>query len=357
MRLTKKNIAHYLLDKGFLDDEIIVDGQFRLTQAQSRNCIFNIALGNNGGLFVKQLVAMDPQNVYLMQKDATVHYLIHQSDIYPELKQYTPKYYGYDPKTNVFVTHFFSNAYNLYEHYLNEKKLSTAHPKELARILSLYSKDIQSELPSNTSLQFFNRQLPWILTIENSFNMGSNAVIQTIAKDKRLLNGLIKLKKDWKGNSLVHGDIKLVNFLLVTENNEEQIKLIDWEIANLGDPLWDLSGLIQSYLTIWGSTRKPQSETEPMPGFEFLELGEIKTCISDLWNEYARLHGWTKKEKRTKLKKVAQYTAARILQTAYEANQFKPNEMSLAATQLMEMSRNIFKSPLDAASNLMGIKI
>ena len=47
----------------------------------------------------------------------------------------------------------------------------------------------------------------------------------------------------WEPSCIIHGDSKLNNFLLKTANNDPAIvsfKIIDWELVNTGDPLWDL---------------------------------------------------------------------------------------------------------------------
>ena len=57
MRLTKKNITHYLLDKGFLEPASFMSGAYMLSQTQSRNAIFRIQQEDAKGLFVKQLIS------------------------------------------------------------------------------------------------------------------------------------------------------------------------------------------------------------------------------------------------------------------------------------------------------------
>jgi aminoglycoside phosphotransferase (APT) family kinase protein len=55
--------------------------------------------------------------------------------------------------------------------------------------------------------------------------------------------------------SVVHGDFKLDNVMLDTENPGQIVAVFDWEMSALGDPLVDLGIL----LTYWGPTGPPGS--------------------------------------------------------------------------------------------------
>ncbi len=360
MRLTKKNIHSYLTDKNFLNPLKIIAGDYTLSQTQSRNSIFRISFGDKSGLFVKQLISMDSQNSYLMQKDATAQYLIQHSDIYKKAKGYIPKYLGYDLKNHVLVSEYYPNAQNLLENILENNSLSLTFGKELATLFTCYHQKISDKTDSNSSLQFFTQQVPWIMNITDSYmqsSMQNQAVITTILNDKVLVDNLELLRTNWKTESLIHGDIKLTNFIITKSGAKEKLKLIDWEISDLGDPLWDIAGLIQSYISTWAFSLTNQTNgNSSHTGLNNITSDSLKEVITDFWQHYVSLSKINKTDVKEKFLKTMQYTAARLLQTAFEANQFS-SEITLSSVRLIQLSQNIFKNPEELGYQLTGVRL
>jgi len=337
MRLTKKNITHYLLDKGFLEPSSFMSGDYMLTQMQSRNAIFKIQQQEAKGLFVKQLIAQDATNSYLMQKDATSHYLIHQSNLYKETSNHIPNYYGYDPYHNILVTEYFANTKNVHEVIYRDKKLSKSHAVKMAHILASFHFDITDEIKKNSSLQFFSKQIPWILNTSQLLNADpkniTNSVIAEIHKHQDLVKKIEKVASQWETTSLIHGDIKWMNFIVMPNN--EDIKLVDWEIADLGDPLWDVAGVFQSYFSAWVLSFNNHNiqQHQQVQGTEFLSIEAITPTVKVLWDTYTSKQKFTASEAKEKVLKTLSYMAVRMIQTAFEnnmtQNQIHPNSVRI----------------------------
>jgi thiamine kinase-like enzyme len=336
MRLTQKNITFYLLDKGFLHPDYFLSGDYTLSPQMSRNSIFKIQHQKDNGLFVKQLVQQDHTNRYLMQKDATSHYLIHQSNLYKETAQYIPKYYGYDPNHHILITEYFQNTKSIHEEVFRTKTISEAHAKKMAEILASFHFDIRDEINSDESLQFYSGDLPWILKMGNLSNTngrgGNNGVVTEIQKNPNLVKKIENIAAQWETYSLIHGDVKWINFI-VTEDGKD-VKLIDWEIADLGDPLWDVAGALQSYFSSWIlSFDNRYKEYIKTPNTEFLTIEIMLPIIKIFWDTYAKLKKYSKADKKQKLLKTLKYTAARMIQTAFEnntsQNQIKNNSLKM----------------------------
>lgn len=344
MRLTKKNITYYLLDKGFLQPKSFLSGDYVVTQTMSRNCIFKIEHQQTNGLFIKQLLNQDTTNSYLMQKDATSHYLIHQSDLYKETATYIPKYYGYDPNHNILVTEYFKGTKNLHEVTYIEKQLSTKYAEKMAAILASFHFDIRSHLDEITSLQFYTKQLPWILNIGNIHNADpkgtNNSVILELHKHPELLKKIDTVASTWDAYSLIHGDVKWMNFIVMP--NQEDVKLIDWEIADVGDPLWDVAGVFQSYLSSWVLSFNNQNVQQHIQyqGQEFLNLENILSIIKHFWDTYAALQEFTKEDKEDKLLKTLSYMAVRMVQTAFE-NNMSQIQLFANSARILQFSNHI----------------
>lgn len=324
MRLTQKNITFYLLDKGFLDPKYFLTGDYTLTTTMSRNSIFKIQHEKDNGLFIKQLVQQDPTNTYLMQKDATSHYLIHKSGLYKETAKYIPSYYGYDPNHHILITEYFKGTKNIHEEAFRTQTISESNARKMAQILATFHFDIRDQIDQDESLQFFYGDLPWILKIANledpnTQRMIHNGVIAEVHKNKDLVKRIEEVVTLWERTSLIHGDIKWVNFIVTPEDNE--VKLIDWEIADLGDPLWDVAGAMQSYFSSWLLTYdRKYTEYIKTPNTEFLSFESILPVVRIFWEEYAKCKKFSKQERNKKLIITLKFMVMRMIQTAFENN-------------------------------------
>jgi len=359
MKFTAKNIHQYLTNRGYLDSESVINGNYLLTENRSRNTIFQIRHSQNTGLFVKQLNSNDPQNVYLMQKEATALHLIHHSPFFSQIAQYVPKYFGYDPEYNLLVLEFLPAAKNLHETTYEEKNLSVNYARQMAEILASFHFDINQNITENSSLQFFNKQIPWMLNICDLPNIdnqySTNPIPRFIKQFPEMMYRIDLVRCSWKFTSLIHGDIKWMNFI-ITDGN---IKLIDWEIADIGDPLWDVAGVLQSYLTAWTfSFDNNISTLQQLPGMEFLIPQNTKQAIQEFWNTYVEKQTENISNQKEALEKTMNFTAVRMLQTAFEANNYtQSSEITANSVRLIQLSDNILKNPLEVAQNLFGLNI
>lgn len=92
-----------------------------------------------------------------------------------------------------------------------------------------------------------DRAVPWILRLpdgDSPADLWSNPLIadvlaQIVARPE-LIAGLRRARAAWRPVGLIHGDCKLDNVII---GDDGSIRLIDWEMARLGDPAWDLAAL------------------------------------------------------------------------------------------------------------------
>ena len=63
MFLTAYNLPHYLMSKGLISAQSVVDGDFVLAEAGRRNRNFKVMRRQQPGLFVKQIKSMEAQAI------------------------------------------------------------------------------------------------------------------------------------------------------------------------------------------------------------------------------------------------------------------------------------------------------
>jgi thiamine kinase-like enzyme len=187
---------------------------------------------------------------------------------------------------------------------------------------------------------------------------GNSQLIGIIQQYPEFQTALAAIKAGWKYTTLVHGDIKWENMMLRTKNDGTalDLKLIDWEIADIGDECWDAGAVIQAYLTFWvfslplesGMSLANAAASSPYSG------EEIKNALAAYWRSYAQSRGLNPITARQMLVRCMSCAAARMIQTAYESIQSSP-QISPYALCKLQMSMNILRDPEAAISDLMGL--
>jgi hypothetical protein len=94
----------------------------------------------------------------------------------------------------------------------------------------------------------FEPSLPWALRLfdgdaleELWANPRLLPVLAAAGSRPAVVAGLRRARGAWRPIALVHGDLKHDNVLLGPDG---QVAVIDWELAHIGDPAWDLAGLL-----------------------------------------------------------------------------------------------------------------
>lgn len=356
-RLTTKNIAHYLLGKGFLDPEKILSGDFKVVFSQSRNTIFRINTGDPTGLFVKQLVQSDKYNNYLMQKDSTVHFLIHNHECYKKTAKHIPQYYGYDPDGQVMSMAYYVDAKNLHEVLLEQKEIKEEYLKQSADILASFHNVSINEVIDSPSARFLPQQLPWALRWDDRYASDKHPYTLFLKEQLELNQQITEVKDAWKYSTLNHGDIKWVNF--VVDKKSDHLKLIDWEIADFGDPFWDIGGMFQSFISHWILTFDENSAThERIKSLDFFTFESALNGMRTFWKHYQAQSKLVQEQPEKSKIKAIQYTAIRMLQTAYEiCVHDNKNKITTNSARITQMAAKMLASPEKYVNHFLNEEI
>ncbi|MFT5528021.1 MAG: hypothetical protein ACI9HK_006009, partial [Pirellulaceae bacterium] len=128
----------------------------------------------------------------------------------------------------------------------------------------------------------------------------------------------------WKVESPIHGDVRGANFLFSPQ--QDQLAVIDWELADLGDPAWDIAGLIIDFVV----------------GFSNASVLEnnLPAWLRP-WDLYKQCRGPCP-SKRDFLGRILLFTSVRILQSILEHAYFDPGPET--AQLLLPIARVLFES-------------
>ena len=365
MLLNSDSVVHYLLQRGLLSFDSVVDGDLMVVEAPRRNRNFKVTRQRQPGVFVKQVQEWDPQAIATVQREAWCYSLAKTLPELASLKEMLPEFHAYDQQRNVLVLELLSGFESLADYHIRLGKFPVEIAVALADILGAYHRETRDKLQNLPQATIFPRMAPWILSIHQqqpgwfqSLSAANSQLLGIVKKYDQFATALDQLRSQWSFTSLVHGDIKWDNCLIqpATDSGKLKIKVIDWELADLGDPLWDVGAILQSYLCHWilsmpiwqGARPEEVIARAPYP------LEALQAPINAFWNRYKEVAQIPADQRKDALARSIGYGATRMIQSAYEALSFAA-QINANALYLLQVSMNILLDTNEATRELFGI--
>lgn len=365
MLLNSDSVVHYLLQRGLLSFDSVVDGDLLVLEAPRRNRNFKVTRQRQPGLFVKQVQEWDPQAIATVQREAWCYSLAKTLPELGALKEMLPEFHAYDQQRNVLVLEHLAGFESLAEYQLRLGKFPVEIAVALADVLGRYHRETKDKLEHLPQAAIFPRMVPWILSIHQqqpgwfqSLSAANSQLLGIIKRYDQFATALDRLRAQWSFSSLVHGDIKWDNCLIQPASAESglKIKVIDWELADLGDPLWDVGAILQSYLSYWilSMPTWPGASAEEVIARAPYPLEVFQAPINAFWNRYKGVAEIPPERHKEALARSIGYGATRMIQSAYEALSFSA-QINANALYLLQVSMNILLDPDEATRELFGI--
>ena len=158
----------------------------------------------------------------------------------------------------------------------------------------------------------------------------------------------------WTASSIVHGDLKFDNVLLSERRNlPPKPYIIDWEMVQLGDPAWDVAGILQDVVAIWLAPFNDDTLAGDVYDNSISErLRSLHPFISSFFNSYIFARSYTPRT--DFLHRATLYVGLRLIQLAFEVSQHV-QVISARAIVLMQVAENVLANPGLARSELLSL--
>jgi serine/threonine protein kinase len=365
MFVDSSNVAHFLAERRLLTFESVVDGDFMVVDQTSRHRNTKIVRRKSPGFFIKQIPQRTPEYIQSMEREAACYRLAKKHHSFRSLRALLPEFHYFDPVNYILVIELLTDGESLWEYHRRVGRF----PLEIATLQGEKLGAYHSQIKVNNQpeeAKVFKRQLPWILSIHETNPMylgqvsqGNSQLIGILQQYPEFQTALANIKSDWTYTALIHGDIKWENIMLCRKGDDEsfELKIIDWEIADIGDECWDVGAILQAYFTFWIFSLPlnnglgllaDASASSPF------ETEGIKPALAAFWSSYAKSRSLDDKTSRQMLVRCMSCAAARMIQTAYESIQTTP-QISPHALCKLQMSMNILRDPAAAVGDLIGL--
>jgi hypothetical protein len=361
--LTHVEAIKYLLSRGLLDSSAFVNDDLTSVDISRRNRNFKISRNGGPGFFLKQDASLEGLNT--IAREGAFYNFVHSNLAGEAVVQYLVRCYGYDKILRVLVLELADNSLSLDEYQLQSGRFPTHLASEIGRALGALHRETRV-LPQAEMLP---ELLPWVLSIHTPLPPSIRDVSGATVQILKIIHGsnelcalLDALRLRWHASSMIHGDVKSTNCIVLRSRTRKRarprLKLIDWELAARGDPAWDVGSMFQDYLAAWINSIPVIGSDSPerFIGLARHPIDKLQPPVRAFWRAYkecAEIYALASQE--FLLRSVA-YAAARLIQTTYEQGLY---QSQLAGTSIyaLQVSLNILQHPHEALVHLLGLPL
>jgi aminoglycoside phosphotransferase (APT) family kinase protein len=357
MYLTATNLPDYLVGRGLIEFDALIDEGFAISEAGRRNRNFKVDRAGRTGLFVKQVshtASLEP--LATLQREVAFYATIRAALDLGEIAALIPRLIDYDPQRLCLVTELIGESESFGEFHMRRKDFSTEAADKLGRGLATYHSAPPAALAALAAARILPQQLPWFLTLDpytlaplGQFGAAGATLIEALRPFPALLSTLLTLRAHWVFDSLVHGDMKWDNLLIVEEDGcEPELRVVDWELADFGDAAWDAGAVLAAYIAFAMLPLSQGASATELPA----RFTDMRPALRSFWVRYAadrRLPA-----SRAYLERCLVFAAARLALTVFEYL-YALLQMNPALVAMLQAGESIAANPSRAAAEWMGL--
>lgn len=365
--LTVDTVVPYLIEKNLVSASSIVAGDLEVVDASRRNQSLKIVSRRGLSYLIKQPGEGERHT------DATLRcegwfYSHCQSEAAADVQSVLPHFYGWDEVRHLLILELVDGR-PLWAHYgtLSAPEFPSDAAAPLGESLGIVHRLFrQSPDRTEDDLAGLSRATPWILVAHRPtpemFARMSPANLQMLKwlqKNSGITSALDRLRNDWSAETLIHNDMKGDNILVTGRAGEEvQVRIIDWELIQIGDPAWDVGSVFCDFLNYWllSVPLSGDLNSEEMLERAEIPLRRIHPATRTFWNAYRSSVRMQTDKTAAFLTRALRFAAARIAQGAYDwsSGTGEPPNLSVA---MLQLAANIFDNTREASLHLFGIPI
>ena len=261
--LSLDDAAPYLLARQLIDPDWIIGGSLTIRNAARRNRNLLIEGPGGAGLLIKQPGDPEARSRETLGAEAAFYQFCQAEPAAAKVAAITPQLVEYDGAGSVLALRLVSEAVTL-SAFLKPKADQRSAVEVAGAIggaLATVHRTFRApELAQCPRLAWLSRAAPWAMAIHRptpqllSILSSANVeLIRMVQMERGCAKELDSLLAGWRAETVIHGDFRPDN-VLVRKGHAGQsweVRIIDWEMVQLGDPAWDLAGALMAFVKTW----------------------------------------------------------------------------------------------------------
>lgn len=363
MSLTLECVIEFLRVRGLVSEQMLVEHDVRVEEVGGRNHNFRVVVTGGPSYFVKQAPPEDTDDP-AVTVESELYRRVREVPAWNHLASYIPRFRLYDAGQAVLVTDWDSDLRDVVG-FEDEPDVLSRTPVGEATATALAACHRAGRNANGADLEFLPKAAPGILSIGRPspshlkyLSPAQIQVIQVIQEQPAMQAVLDQIGADWAGTSIVHTDVKWSNVLKRVDRQHGGVLgvvLIDWELARLGDPAWDVGSVFHNYLTHCVLSASVPDRSSPAEAAEAIgaALASSHNQLHAFWDTYAREAQPFEPMGRPFLSRAINSCIVRLVQTAYEWCQ-EETAISGRAAALLQLALNMLGRTDEARRVVFG---
>ena len=370
--LTQRDAVPHLLDAGLIESRQVVEGGVRVVDASQRNRTFKVIAGSGPSFLLKQGIGAGGRA--MVAHEAAVYRMLHEDRRARRLRRYLPRFHRHEADDAVLVLELMPEALNVQDYVLRTGRFSTLHARCIGRALAALH-DIPrpaahavdgahgAAAPADPLL---SPHAPWVLSLHRpvlralrEFSSANIQLIKLVQEYAEFGRHFDELRAQWRSEAIIHGDLKWGNCVVARRSAggpRTRVGLVDWELASLGDPAWDVGSVLHDYLSFWLISIPITGEAPPD---RFLELARyplerMLPAMGAFWQAYTSARRLDASVARELLGRAVRLGGARLVQAAMEQVQ-SAAMLTGNVVCVLQLALNIMARPREASVQLLAL--
>jgi aminoglycoside phosphotransferase (APT) family kinase protein len=352
--LTRPEVVDYLLQRGLMSMADVVDGGFVIDDVSRRNHNLVVRSRSRPGLFLKQ---RDPrQSAVTLHREADAYRLLGDGgSVFA--RHHLVGLLHVDSSRDLLVLEHLDGVEPLHAARLRGREMDEACARGLGRALGR----LHDVRPADEALMVaptwalsLRRPTPDVLT---DLSSASLAVIGIVQQSRPIAEALAELARSQAPGCLIHGDMRLDNCLVTVpaaRARPPRLAVVDWELAGVGDPAWDVATVLCEYLAIWLRSIPLADSLSLDDSLALAEhpLSEVRPAVAAFWDAYRTGRGLDRQC--GFLIRTTRWLGARLVQTAIEIAQTS-SHLTRTVVYMLQLAEHALEKPEHVAKRVLRL--
>lgn len=354
--LAGAGVVDYLLEQGLMSVADVVDGGLVIDDVSRRNRNVVVRTRSRPGLFVKQ---RDPR-----QSTMTLH---READVYRLLRvagrafahHHAARLRHIDRSRGLLILEHLDGVEPLQSVRRRGQAVDEACARGLGRALGrLHAIPLSTDqAPDAPPIWVFSLCRP-NRDVLTDLSAASLSVVRIVQQSPTMVETLRRLSRRRTPKRLIHGDLRLDNCLVAVPAGyagPERLVLVDWELAGMGDPAWDVATVLCEYLAVWLRSM-PLADSLPLDeslAQAACPLSDMRPSLAAFWSAYCTRRGSLDRPWGFLICSV-RLMGARLLQTAIETAQTS-SHLTKTVVSMLQLAEHTLARPRHVMERLLGL--
>lgn len=359
------DLIELLTSGGILDLRTVVHEGVSVVDASRRNRNFVVLVAGEPKYMVKTADELDKLTT-LEHEKAIYAYLQEQCNKSPDLAGFLPTVAATGP--GVIVLGWRKGSMNLRQVTGRSRSFTARVAAQAGRgMAAVHGGAVHAGTCDSLQRPPFD-VVPWIqsaralpLYVVNDFSLANHEHLRMIQGSSDAGEHLNILSQSWMPMCFCHGDIRWDNCIAFPASGigpRRSLNFIDWELAAVSDPAWDIGCFFAEYIACWIMSISPKRDLNygDVLGLPEISLESMLPAIRAFWHGYTHYSPAKSVGDETILRRAVGWTGARLLHTAFEQGQQAVKPTAISVT-LLQVGINILRAPEEAAASLLGLNV